>query len=76
MKKSPIEFDKFTGQWHHTYGGKYSSGYRTAHECGQAYVKALIQKEPKYKPLFEGKRWSEIFKIVGINIEGVYDKKT
>lgn len=73
MKKDPLTYNPSTGKWHHALASQKVGGHLTRRECGEAYVRALIQKEPKYLPLITGKRWSEIFKILGIKMEGAND---
>lgn len=55
-------------KWNYFLGGrKCPIDYRTAFECKHAYVTAFLIKNPKYKPMFEGKSWRQIFKILGMD---------
>ncbi len=62
----PVAISRNSGKWQYTYAGKSGGAYDTKREAATAYVKHLIIKEPKYKPLFEGKSWGEIFRMVGV----------
>ena len=69
MINQVVEFSPYTRMWHHNYSGRKSRGYASKREAAKDYVRTLIQREPKYKPLVNGKPWSEIFKIVGISMD-------
>lgn len=62
----PVSLNRNSGKWQYTYEGKAQGKYDNKRDAGTAYVKHLIQKEPKYKRLFEGKPWKDIFKMVGV----------
>ena len=64
--KEPVEISKRTGKWCFIYKGRRAGNYDTKFEASAAYVRELVQKEPKYKPLFASKTWGAIMKIVGI----------
>jgi hypothetical protein len=64
----PTALNNNTQKWQYTYAGKADGKFDTKREAATAYVKHLILKEPKYKPLFLGKSWAEIFKMVGIKL--------
>lgn len=53
-------------KWRYLYNGKPYGEYKTKRDAAVGYVNNLLAKEPKYKPLFVGKSWAEIFKLVGI----------
>ena len=62
----PVKMNKNTGKWQYSYNGRSSDEFKTKRDAAVAYVNNLVLKEPKYKPLFEGKTWPIIFKMVGI----------
>ena len=62
----PVQYNRNSGKYRYSLGGKMHGDFKTKREAGTTYVKHLIVKEPKYKPLFEGKDWGAIFKMVGI----------
>lgn len=66
MSADPITISNRTGKFIHRYGGRESTSFNTKREAARHYVANLVLKEPKYKPLFEGKTWEEIYKMVGI----------
>lgn len=43
--------------------------YETKVEAGKAYAKAFIASNGKFKPLVQGKQWSDIFRILGIDVK-------
>lgn len=51
-------------------GKKSLARNRDQYVIAKEYVKKYVQKNPKYKPLFEGKNWHQIFSIMGIKING------
>jgi hypothetical protein len=56
--------------WRYRLDGKsVQTEFKTKEACAIAYVHALVNKHPKYKPLFEGKTWPEIFKTLRIVIQ-------
>ena len=64
----PISENKRTGKWQYTYNGRTDGKFDTKRDAATAYVKHMLVKEPKYKPLVAGKTWAEIFKMFGVKL--------
>lgn len=64
----PVDKSRITGKWQYSYKGRAHGSYNTKREAAIAYVNNLVEKEPKYKPLFEGKSWAHIFKIISVSV--------
>lgn len=44
------------------------AGFKTREAAAKAYVTWLVQMNPKYRELVAGKRWKEVFRIVGVRV--------
>lgn len=66
--ESPIKYDRNSEKWFFVIGRRKSQGFHGKTMAAKAYIDALIISYPKYKVLFVGKKWSEIFKIVGVDV--------
>lgn len=67
--KDPLEYNARAERWAFTVAGRKHGGYRTKLEAAKAYCAELVKKEPRFKPLVEGKPWPEVFRILGIHME-------
>lgn len=74
MKQSPIR-RKDDGRWIYHLNGRDSKPYSDKLECAKEYVRVLMRDNQKYQPLLAGRKWPDIFRIVGINMEGGNNEK-
>lgn len=66
-----IHCDAADSAWRYSIDGRACKHpYLDKVECGKAYIEALVRKYPKYKALFKGKTWPQIFKIAGVKVYG------
>jgi len=68
--KDHIYFIPSSEKWFYELAGKKSKPFATKLEAAKDYVIRLLDKEPKYKPMFTGKTWRQIFQITGIDMKG------
>lgn len=66
MQKSPI-VRKDDGYFYILNGKRDTKKYLDKTECARAFVKHFIERNPKYKPLVEGKTWAQIMKLFSIS---------
>jgi hypothetical protein len=66
-KASPLSYSPRREVWTHQATGRQSKGFHSKLECAKDYARELVKKEPRYKPLLEGKDWPDVFRILGID---------
>ena len=72
MGKDDAIFQEYgrTGRWQFKINGSTCTNrYETQVEAAKGYVKAFISLNPKYKTLVTGKKWPEVFRIIGVNVK-------
>lgn len=66
-----VTFNRSTNTWEWKAGHASGKAYPNTRDgevaAKKAYVTALLEVEPKYKPLLQGKTWAQIFRILGID---------
>lgn len=64
-----IIYDQITKFWGYRLTGRHSTGFADKLSAAKAFVTAYVEKNPKHKPLVEGKDWPAIFRLFKIDIE-------
>jgi len=50
-------------------GRKSTFTHKDKSVVAKKYIEHMVEVLPKYKPLFAGKTWPQIFKIAGIHVD-------
>lgn len=57
-----------SGKWTYSLAGRSGPEFVTKQLSARAFVDAYLIKNPKYKPLFAGKSWKQIFAMLQMRI--------
>lgn len=73
MKEKPngVYFSGYQKEYYYVIDGKKSlKGYDSQFGAAKAFVNEYIVKYPKYKDAIAGKKWTDIFRMFNLKVNG------